>query len=191
MISVRVKLMNFASLILSAASFIAVVIIGWRSISLGRGAADSAERSAAASESAAIATKNSAEASMQAAKATERSAVASERTASIAAQDARIRRVEAVLDTVIEMRDLFSAQYIAHEHETPPWVPAFHSREAIDRIALTRKLDARLVPFTHEFNASTKVRTLTTTDNWGTDILETAITEVRDLLMVEVSPSAK
>jgi hypothetical protein len=178
--------MNVASLVLSAASLIAVVLIGLRSISLGRDAADSAARSADASEKAASATQSSAEASGRAAEATERSVSASERAAAIAAQDARVRRIEAVLDTVIEMRDLFSAQYIVHEHDGQPWTPAYHSPEAIERLALKRRLDARLVPFDEEFDSSTNVRTLTYTENWGNTILEGAITEVKKLLKSEV-----
>jgi hypothetical protein len=48
-----------------------------------------------------------------------------------------------------------------------------------------------LVPFTDDFDASTKVRTLTLTENWGSNNLEAAITEVKELLKVEVLPSAE
>jgi hypothetical protein len=87
----------------------AVVIIGWLTLQLGRRSTDASERSATAAIQAAEATERSveasersAEASLQAAQATERSVAASEAAARLAAQDARMRRVEAVLDVVLQ-----------------------------------------------------------------------------------------
>ena len=43
--------------------------------------------------------------------------------------------------------------------------------------------------FEHELDLTTSVRTLTTTHNWSTTILERALTEVTDLLKVTANPS--
>jgi len=105
--------MNLATLILSSLSLIAVIGLGLKANVLG-------QRSAKASE-------KSAEASVAAAEAIERSVAASERAAGLAAQDARVRRIEAVLDTLLEMRQLFSEQRAAHEDEVPEWKLSHHS----------------------------------------------------------------
>ena len=114
--------------VLSGLSLAAVVVIGWRSIQLGA-------RSAAAAEKSAQASVDAAEASVNAAEATMRSVTASEHAAFLASQDARLRRLEAVLDVILEMRELFNEQMVAHEMDVPPWVPPRHSPEELGRIA--------------------------------------------------------
>jgi hypothetical protein len=138
------------------------------------------QRSAKASE-------KSAEASVAAAEAIERSVAASEQAAGLAAQDARVRRMEAVLDTLLEMRQLFSEQWAAHEDEVPEWKLHHHSPEHLARLDLNRKLQARLVPFDYELdptNPTTSVPALARmpTENWGSQTLEQAVSEVSDLL---------
>jgi hypothetical protein len=203
--------MNLASLILSSLSLVAVIIIiGWRSVSLGERSAKASEQSAQSSEVAARATMDSAAASERAAVATERSVVAAERAAAatqqsvsvseraadatersvavsermvaLASLDAQYRRVEAVLDVVLEMRQVFNEQEYAHEGEVPPWVPAMHSPETLERLALGRKLEGRLVPLEEVLDARTNVRTLLGAHFWGSGTLESAITEVKELL---------
>lgn len=182
--------MNLAALVVSSLSLLAVVLVGWRSISLGERSAKASEDSAKASEVAAKATERSTQASVRAAEATERSVAASERAAALAATDARVRRIESVLDTVLAMREVFNEQNAAHESEVPPWTPSLHAPEALARLALCRKLEGRLVPFTDELDASTSVRTLTTTQNWNSGLLEFAISEVSELLKATVGTGA-
>jgi len=100
-----------------------------------------------------------------AAAATERSVAASERAAALAQQDAIYRRVEAVLDVVLAMRDLFNEQRVSHGTGSP-WVPEQNSPEALNRLALMRKLEGRLVPFDDLFDSTTACRLLTTTYLW-------------------------
>jgi hypothetical protein len=166
--------------LLAGLSLVAVVIIGWLTLQLGRRSTDASERSATAAIQAAEATERSvgaseqsAEASLQAAQATERSVAASEAAARLAAQDARMRRVEAVLDVVLEMRALFNDQVKEAEG---PWVPAYGSTEALARLALSRRLEARLVPFEEEIQQGSDLSMLTTTFNWSSTNLESTIT---------------
>ncbi len=174
--------MNLASLIISCLSLITVVIIGWRSISLGERAARASEDSAQASQTAAKATEGSLIASRSAAAATERSVVAAERAAALAAQDARLRRLEAALEVILEMREVFNDQEMPHLHDGAPWTPARYSPEELQRFACSRQLEGRLVPFEDIFDARTSARTLTTTTNWSNGLLENAIAELKDAM---------
>lgn len=148
----------------SGLSLIAVVVIGWRSVRLGARAAHAAEDSARASATA---------------------ATEAARTADLTTQDARLRRIEAVLDVVLEMREAFNDQMAAHRDS--PWVPPRHSPEELERSALCRKLEGRLVPFEHELDARRSVRSLALTYNWGSGALEDAIEELKDLLRSTVA----
>lgn len=167
--------MNLAALVISSLSLLVVIIIGLRSVRLGERAAKASEDSARASE--------------DAAKATERSVMASERAAALAEQDAKIRRIEGVLDVVLAMREVFHEQGVAHEKDAPPWVPALHSQEMLIQTALRRKLEGRLVLFEEQLDSSTAVRTLTNPNLWSTGLLEKAIDETEALLKVTASLS--
>ncbi|GEM_PF-2979422 len=167
--------MNLAALVISSLSFLAVIVIGLRSIRLGERSAKAAERSATASA--------------KAAEATERSVKASERAAALAEQDATLRRIEGVLDVVLAMREVFHEQGVAHENDFPPWVPALHSPEMLIQTALRRKLEGRLVLFEEQLDSRTAVRTLTNPNLWSTGLLERAIDEVKALLKAAGSSS--
>lgn len=166
----------------------AVVIIGWLTLRLGRRSTEASERSAAAAIRSAQATERSvasseqaAEASRQAAQATERSVAASEAAARLAALDARLRRVEAALDVVVDMRALFNDQMKAHEAEQP-WVPAYGSSEALDRLSLCRRLEVRLVPLEEEIEQGSDPYVLTNTFNWSNENLESTINLLKDFI---------
>ena len=163
-------------------SLLVVIIIGLRSIRLGERSIRLGERSATAAE-------GSATASVKAAEATERSVTASELAAALAEQDAKIRRIEGVLDVVLEMREVFTAQVVTHEQDIPPWVPALHSPEMLIQTALRRKLEGRLVLFEEQLDSRTATRTLTTPNLWSSGLLETAIDEVKALLKAAGSSS--
>src|ERR1039458_6272706 len=89
--------------LLSGLGLVAVVVIGWLTVRLGR-------RSTLASERSAEATLRSVKASESAALATQRSVAVSELAARLADQDARCRRLEGALDVVLAMRELFNEQ---------------------------------------------------------------------------------
>ena len=174
--------MNLAALIVSSLSLIAVIIIGYRSIRLGERSTKASEDSAKASETAAKATEESSIASSRAAEATERSVVASERAAALAAQDAQIRRIEAVLDVVLNMRQIFNEQQAQQQPGHPPPTPGMHEPEALARLALMRRLEARIVPFGERFNSMTPTHLLTTSYLWSTIHLEGSIDELKKFL---------
>lgn len=159
-----------------------VIIIGWRSIRLGARSAKASEDSARASEVAAEASEDSAISSSRAAEATERSVVASERAAALAAQDARVRRIEAVLDVVLAMRELFNEQIALQEPGHPPPTPGPRSSEALARLALMRRLEVRLVPFGDVFNLTAPTQILTASYLWSTTHLEGSIDELKKFL---------
>ena len=182
--------MDVASLIISSLSLIAVLIIGWRTIMSGERSAKASEESAEASVLAAQATERSVVAAESAAKATERSVAASERAAALAASDACYRRIVATLAVVLEMREAFNDQHAAHESEEPPWVPPTHSPEALQRLALMRTLEGRLVGIDRLVEPTTASRTLITTYLWTSGTLELAITEMKELLKSQVDNGA-
>lgn len=138
------------------------MIVGYYSVLLGRRAAVASER---------------------AAEGTERSVQASKRAASLAAQDARYRRAEALLDAVLEMRELLNSQNVAHKDEALVRQPRQSSDEMLQRVALRRKLEGRLVPFEIEATSWTWVQNLFgSRDDWNTITLEDAIHGVRALM---------
>jgi hypothetical protein len=173
--------MESVALIVSCLSLVAVVVIGWRTILVGARAAKASEDSASASERSAKASEESAAASSLAAAATERSVAASERAAALAEQDAIYRRLEALLDVVLAMRELFNEQH-ASQVLGSPWVPAYNSPEALARLALMRKLEGRLVPFDERFDSNSACRILTTSYLWSSTHLEQAIEALKQLL---------
>lgn len=169
-------------MIISGLSFIAVVIIGYRSIKLGQRSTKASEDSAKASEKAAKGTEESAISSSRAAEATERSVVASERAAALAAQDARVRRIEAVLDVVLGMRVVFNEMNALQQPGHPPPTPDLHSPEHLERLALIRRLEVRLVPFDNKFDETTPTRILTRSYLWSSTHLEGSIDELKKFL---------
>jgi hypothetical protein len=173
---------NLASLIMSGLSFIAVVIIGYCSIRLGRRSAKASEDSAKASVLAAKATEESAISSSRAAEATERSVEASERAAALASQDARVRGIEAVLEVVLTMREVLNEMIVLQEPGHPTPTPDPHSPESLQRLALMRKLEVRMVPFGDRFGLTSPTRILTNSYLWSTIHLEGSIEELKAFL---------
>jgi hypothetical protein len=161
---------NTIGVILGGLSLIAVVIIGLASIKIG-------QRSAAAAEDSSKASVKASEATERAAEATERSVAASERTAALAEIDARARRLTAVLDVVIEMRQLWNAQEF-----DPDALPRDLRPQGLARLALSRKLEGAIVPFEQEFGQTTETYGLTMRQDWSNSQLEGAIAEVKTLL---------
>ena len=161
-------------------SLVAVIIIGWRSVRLGERAAKASEESAKGSQVAAMATQEAAAASGRAAEATERSVAASERAAGLAAQDAWVRRLEAALDVALAMREMLNAQTLNLGRGLSP-------SELLDRVAMTRKLAGRVVPF-GSYISLAPVRDLVALppQSWSTNDLEAAIQALTDVLRVTV-----
>ena len=150
--------MNLASFLVSLAALLAVVVIGVRALGQGERSARSSEQSAAASV---------------------RSAVASERAARIAEGDALLRRLEGLMDVVLQMRELFNDQVSVHD---TMWVPGYGAPETLARTALMRLLEGRLVLFPERFGAQSSVAVLTTTHLWSSTYLEGAIEEIKAAL---------
>lgn len=176
--------MALASLILSTLSLIAVVIIGVRSIRLGERSTQAAEHSVAeaarsteATARAAAAAEQSLMTSERVADATLKSTQAAERMAAMVKDDIVLRRIEAVLDTLVEMKDLFHRQYA----ETgPEFAETMQSPTVLARAALQRKLEVRLVAVAELFDATTTTATLATTSTWDAWRLESAIKEAKE-----------
>ncbi len=165
--------------IFSVLSLMAVIAIGYKTLQLG-------QRSAKASEA-------SAEASIQAAQATERSVIASEKAARLAAHDAQVRRIMSVLDVVLEMRELFNEQVspIVNKPVGPisRQTVQLTSPEKLSRLALSRKLKVRLVPFENKVQESSPLRSLVEGLFWNTNDLEGAITELKGWIKEAISPN--
>lgn len=181
--------MNLASLIVSCISLVVVTAIGVRSVKVGERSATASEKSAAASESASDSASRALEATQVATDATLRSALASEKTAALANQDARIRRLESVLEAVLEMRELFNDQVIARGETATGWDETTHSPNALARLAQSRTLEGRIVLFEKEFDQNSSVWRLTHDSlfGWRSNIFEDAIESVKGLLRSAVS----
>ena len=153
---------------LSGLSLLAVVIVGCKTLDLGRRSTEASEKSATAS--------------VQAARATERSVVASERAARLAEQDAEVRRIESLLDVVLEMRELFNEQIAVIQ-----LFPRRGSPEALARLALCRRFEVRLVPFENKVKPDSNLYSLSIQSSWTSDNLERAITELKNWMTEAVS----
>ncbi len=86
------------------------------------------------------------------------------------------------MEVVLEMRDLFNQQHASHESM---WVPSYQSPEALQRLALMRVLETRLVLFDDRFGPSTNVAVLLQSFNWSNHYLEGAIEEVKQELTLD------
>ena len=151
--------MNLAALVLSSLSLLTVLVIGLRSIRLGERSATAAERSATAS--------------VKAAEATQRSVTAS--------------RIDAALEVVLAMREMFNVQkrangYLAGLPYETGWVPAVGTPEATDRTALCHRLEARLVLLEDQLGSNSNAWALTTTYLWNSTQLDRAVDEAKALL---------
>lgn len=161
--------MALASLLLSALSFIAVVIIGVRSIRLGERSTKAAEHSSAEAERSTQSTARAADATLQSVR-------AAEHMTAMVRDDIVLRRIEAVLDTLVEMRELLNRQ---SAETTPGAGETTRSPTFLARLALQRKLEVRLVAVNDLFDAKTDVATLATTSTWDSHRLEAAVNEAK------------
>jgi hypothetical protein len=168
-----------------------VTVIGIRSVKVGERSAIASEKSATASELASNSASQAAQATQIATDATLRSALASEASAASANQDARIRRLELVLDAVLEMRELFNDQVIAQGETATDWGEPAHSPKALARLALSRKLEGRVVLFEKEFDQTSSVWRLAHDSlfGWRSNIFEEAIESIKGMLRLTVNQS--
>lgn len=127
---------ELAALGLSALSLIAVILIGRRQLRLGAEQLRLARTSTRASQESAAASARAGAAAVQAAAKVE--------------QDAVVRRLEAVLEVVIEMRALWNKQTFSAGATGSGLVRG--SPESLARLRLTRQLESRLV-VVEEFSA--------------------------------------
>lgn len=177
--------MTLASLVLSGLSFVAVVLIGARSIKLNERSTRAAESSIAesarateATKQAAVAAEQSSISSERAANATTKSAQTIERMAAMVRADVVLRRIEAVMDTLIEMRELFNIQKALWSSNAAE-VETMTSPSVLARLALQRRLEIRLVAIKDVFDNTTNTATLATTSTWDSERLEGAIEEAK------------
>jgi hypothetical protein len=176
--------MSLASLIVSGLSLVTVVIIGVRSVRLGERSTRASEESTLASVNASESSERAAIASEKAAEATRRSARASEVSASVSVRDAQIRRTEALLEVVLQMRELFNSQEADNDGGNFGWSTPIHSPESLARLALTRRLEGRLVLFAKEFDMDSPIYQLTDPlFGWRSSNFEQAILDVKSLIV--------
>jgi hypothetical protein len=92
------------------------------------------------------------------------------------------RRITAVLDTLLEMRDEYSKQYVANHGRHPTPNPG--SVEKVRRQDLRRTLAGQVSVFDDDLASKTAIHCLATKDPepWGMDLLDTAIRSATDLL---------
>lgn len=164
-----------ASLGVSAASLVAVVLIGWRTIVVTHRAAQATEASLAVSERAAAATERSTEASQQAVQ-------AATYANALMRHDARVRRIEAVLDVLVEMRRVWNEDHFR-------WQGKVNLRSGTEenrrRINLCVQLEARLSLL--DPSELPKARGIGREVNWESGTLEDAIDEAHELLKQEMA----
>jgi hypothetical protein len=153
------------SLGVSVVSLAVVIVIGRKtirvgqdSVKVGQDSVEIAKRSVQVSESA-----------REAAETASRRDVA----------DSKMRRLEAMLDVILDMRQVFNAwNRISGDRE-----PAYNSPDAHGRLALCRTLEGRLVPLEDDFDEQTMTRYLARSSGaWTSGQLETAILEVKTRL---------
>ena len=103
-----------------------------------------------------------------------------------AKHDYWVRRKEAVLDVVLEMRTLYSEQWVAagKTYVEPDW----ESPEGVARDNLRRKLGARLALFPDHLSSYDKMRSLANEPGtpWELDHLVEAVDEGVALVRTEV-----
>lgn len=153
--------MGLASFLVELAALAAVVVIGALTLRQGERAAKAAETAAAAAA---------------------RSATASEAAARVAASDARIRRLEGLMDVVLQMRELLNLQIVGVRGA---YIPPTGSPEALARIALRRTLEGRLAVFGDRFEDPSNVVSLSRGYLWTTNELEGAINDLKAALTEE------
>ena len=156
------SLLASVSLAVSVASLVIVMVIGRKTIRIGEEAVK-AERESL----------ESAERSREVAEASVRQATA----------DAEGRRVERLLDVLIDMRETFNRQEASTGGlgliDIRTWPPSPQEQE---RLALCRRLEARLPPIEEYFDDKSMVRYLSRSTSWTSAQLETAILEAKALL---------
>ena len=161
--------MELAALVLSGLSFVAVILIGGRQLRLGREQLRLARKSTSASQQSAAASGRAAEASV--------------RAAAKAEQDAVVRRLEAVLEVVIEMRALWNDQTFGAGPSGSNFVSG--SPEILARLRLMRQLESRLVvveQFVADMVKTEKLVHIFADAGCGTSQLDGAIFETKKVL---------
>jgi hypothetical protein len=96
-------------------------------------------------------------------------------------QDGRMRRVEGLLDVLIEMRDVYNEQTSLPLRLKEGWQPSYNSPEWLARHALSRKLEVRLVLFA-ELDNNSRTSYISRNESWSAADFETAIVESKMLL---------
>lgn len=87
------------------------------------------------------------------------------------------------------MRELFNEQVIAKGETATDWGEPIHSPNALARLALSRKLEGRIVPFESEIDQTSSVWHLAHDSlfGWRSNIFEDAIESVKSMIRAAVS----
>ena len=100
-------------------------------------------------------------------------------------KDYRVRRKEAVLNTVLEIRACYSEEWVANGRKHP--TPEPHTVEGVRRLNLRRRLQANLACFRDE-NTYPLIRQLAYDDpklDWGWDYLEKVVAQAMKMMRNE------
>jgi hypothetical protein len=89
------------------------------------------------------------------------------------------------------MRELFNEQVIARGETSTDWGETVHSPNALARLALSRKLEGRIVLFEKEFIQTSSVSQLAHDSlfGWRSNTFEEAIESIKSLLRSAVNLS--
>jgi hypothetical protein len=89
------------------------------------------------------------------------------------------------------MRELFNDQVIAKGESATDWGEPIHSPNALARLALSRKLEGRIVLFEKEFDQTSVVWRLSHDSlfGWRSNIFEEAIESIKEMLRSAVNQS--
>jgi hypothetical protein len=96
-----------------------------------------------------------------------------------------MRRIEWLLEVLVDMRELWNEQIGKDRRAQDGWRPSHGSPEALQRIALTRALEARLVTVERFFSSQAKTRWLVEARlvaEWSAGNLDDAIDEAKFVL---------
>lgn len=118
----------------------------------------------------------------RAAEAAAQSATASTRAVKLSEQDAGVRRLEAALETVLEMRELFHEQRAAGAEN-----PTSESEGYRKRLALNGRLDSRRVALTALESGLPALFALPLPVDWTASAFQQAIMEVQGAIRETVA----
>jgi len=126
-------LLSALSLAVSALSLVVVIIIGRKTIEVGRDSVTVGHDNVKVGQASVLAAQESVEVAKRSQRVTEMARDVAETASKRDVVDARMRRIEVVLDALIDMRQTFNEQHRDHLRESG-WSPRYDSAEAHERL---------------------------------------------------------